>query len=251
MGYTPGHGATAVAFMAARSLERHAPRLRPHLRPGLRVLDLGCGPGSITLGIAERVAPGEVVAVDRDASQVEATAAAARAAGGAAVRPVRADATALPLGDGAVDAALVHAVLEHLPDPVAALREVRRVLAPGGVIVATSPDWGGFPLAPADPGAEAALMRYRAIQTAHGGDVLAGRRLGRHLAHAGFTEVVTDARYEVHAPAERIAGYLAERLDAEGAQADGAALRAWAAVPGAMSAQAWVDAEGRAPAAGR
>lgn len=70
MGYTPGHGATAVAFMAARSLARNAPGLAGLLAPGTRVLDLGCGPGTITAGIAARVAPGEVVAVDAAGSQV-------------------------------------------------------------------------------------------------------------------------------------------------------------------------------------
>ncbi|HWH14556.1 MAG TPA: methyltransferase domain-containing protein [Miltoncostaeaceae bacterium] len=246
MGYTPGHGATAVAFMAARTLERHAPALVPLLRPGLRVVDVGCGPGSITCGIAARVAPGEVTAVDAADPQVEEARRAAAEAGLGNVRALRADAAALPLPDGAADVALVHAVAEHLQDPVAALAEVRRVLVPGGAALVTSPDWGGFLLMPPDAGAETALTRYRELQTAQGGDVRAGRRLGGHMRSAGFGDVAVEARYEMHDPAAPIAGYLADRLAREGDDAAAAALRAWGARPDALFAQCWVDALGRA-----
>src|SRR5687768_16069466 len=79
--YTPGHSQNATDFMARRSLRSHGEFFLPHLTPGVSVLDCGCGPGTITLGIAERIAPARVVGVDFGTSQIErATANAASAA---------------------------------------------------------------------------------------------------------------------------------------------------------------------------
>ena len=69
--YTPGYAANAVDFMARRSVETHAQFLLPHLKPSLRLLDIGCGPGTISIGLAKAVAPGEVIAVDSGPSQIE------------------------------------------------------------------------------------------------------------------------------------------------------------------------------------
>lgn len=69
--YTPGHSQNAVDFMAERTLESHGSFFTPYLETGVSVLDCGCGPGSITLGIAGRTVPGEVVGVDFEQSQVD------------------------------------------------------------------------------------------------------------------------------------------------------------------------------------
>ena len=68
--YTPGHSQNATDFMAKRSLQLHGEFFLPYLTPGVSVLDCGCGPGAITLGIAECIAPGAVMGVDFAASQV-------------------------------------------------------------------------------------------------------------------------------------------------------------------------------------
>ncbi|WP_163513058.1 methyltransferase domain-containing protein [Fodinicola acaciae] len=231
--YTPGWGTRSVSFMADRRLETHGQFFLPHLTPGLRVLDLGCGPGTITVGIGSAVSPGSVVGVDAGAE--------ARTVGN--VRFVRANAYELPFEDGSFDRVFSHALLEHLSEPQRVIAEASRVLARGGVIGVCCPAWDGFLLAPPSESVDAAILAYQNLQAANGGDPRAGRKLGVLLAAAGFVDVRLDARYERYVDAGRIAEYLAEQLPAEPA----AALLAWSADPAAMFAQAWVCATARKP----
>lgn len=261
-GYTPGWSAVASGFMARRTAPTHAGEILARLRPGMDLLDLGCGPGSITAGLARAVAPGTVTGVDRADSQIALARARMDDEGLGNVRLLVAAADALPVADDAFDAAFAHALLEHLPDPDAALAEMRRVVRPGGPVVVVSPDWGGFLLAPADPAVTRAIACYTSIQRTQGGDVHAGRGLGEAMLRAGLTDVAMSARYEVYDDRAAIAGYLAERLEASPEREDdgarggigadevralAAALRGWAERPSGMFAQAWVSAAGRVP----
>src|SRR5688572_5407989 len=108
--------------------------LMPCLRPGMRVLDGGCGSGSITVGLADAVQPGEVVGVDVDAGQLTAARKAASDHGLTNVRFEEASLLSLPFEDDSFDAAYLSSVLEHVTDPAAVLRELCRVVRPGGVI---------------------------------------------------------------------------------------------------------------------
>jgi len=261
-GYTPGWGEDAVVFLERRSAAHHAAAFLAHLRPGMRVLDAGCGPGTITAGLAGAVAPGgAVVAVDRSEDQVERANARFASRGLGHVRACVADAGDLPFADGSFDAALCHAVLEHVADPPAVLAEIGRVVGGGGPVMAASPDWDGFVVAPSDPLVDAALAFYRRIQEANGGDVRAGRRLGQHMRAAGLHGVRMWAEYECHADRRPIAEYLAARIerapDEDDAVARGwasagdirgwaEALRRWCAEPAGLFAQAWIWAGGRA-----
>jgi ubiquinone/menaquinone biosynthesis C-methylase UbiE len=121
------------AELALRTAAKEGAFFVPFLRPGMRVLDLGCGPGSITLGLAETVAPGEVIGVDLQPSQVAQAQALGAARGMMNARFEVADVYRLPFPDGSFDAAFAHVVLMHLREPVRALAEMRRVLRPGGI----------------------------------------------------------------------------------------------------------------------
>jgi SAM-dependent methyltransferase len=108
--------------------------LAPHLRSGMRLLDCGCGPGSITVDLARTVAPGEAIGIDLREDALAHGRALALERGIANVTFEAASVYQLPYPDGAFNAAFACAVLQHLAAPLAALKEMRRVLMPGGVI---------------------------------------------------------------------------------------------------------------------
>ena len=243
--YTPGHTHNATTFMTRRSLQSHGGFFQEQLLPGVVVLDCGCGPGSITLGIAERIAPGRVVGVDFSESQIERAAADATIAGVRNVMFQAADCCALPFEDSSFDRVFSHALMEHLADPVRALREFHRVLKSGGVIGLCSPDWGGFILAPPSAELSRAIDAYRRLQTRNGGDVHVGRKLGTHLRAAGYHDIRLAARYECYESLELIGEYLAAQLERASDALSAEVLRQWSQSEGAMFAQAWVSAVAR------
>jgi SAM-dependent methyltransferase len=108
--------------------------LAPYLRAGMRLLDCGCGPGSITVDLARTVAPGEVIGIDLREDALAHGRALALERGIANLTFEAASVYQLPYPDGAFNAAFACAVLQHLAAPIAALKEMRRVLTPGGVI---------------------------------------------------------------------------------------------------------------------
>jgi len=242
--YTPGHTQNASDFMAKRTLESHGAFFLPYLKSGLSVLDCGCGPGSITMGIAVRIAPGEVVGIDFAQSQIERAKTAAAQGGVRNVRFDTGDVYSLPVDNGTFDRVFSHALMEHLADPVAALRELCRILRPGGVIGVCSPDWGGFMLSPPSPELTRAVDAYMALQSKNGGDVRVGRKLGLHLSAAGFEAVRISARYECYPSLEFIGEYLASQLEREGDARSAVVFRDWSQEKEGMLAQAWVSAVG-------
>lgn len=169
----------------------------PHLQPGMRLLDFGCGPGTITLGLAEAVAPDEVVGVDIESSMVERAQALAAEHGISNARFEVGSVYDLPFLDAAFDAAFSRSVLEHLSQPVEALREVRRVLRPGGVIGLRDGDWGSRIIAPASPLLEEGLALYARLWVRNGGSPQRGREHRALLRAAGFSRIEASAGTEV------------------------------------------------------
>lgn len=127
--YTPGYSSPMVSFMAQRTADTHATFFLPHLKPGWRLLDAGCGPGTITLGLARKVAPGHVIGIDVEDSQFAASREEAQRQD-LNVEFRKAIVYELPFEDQSFDAVFSHALLEHLSDPAVAIAEFCRVLKP-------------------------------------------------------------------------------------------------------------------------
>jgi len=186
--YTHGHHPSVVAQHGRRSAEADAAYVLPHLRAGQRLLDVGCGPGSITRGLARAVAPGETIGIDVSADVLE-TARALEPT----LRFELGDVYALEYADASFDVAHAHQVLQHLTRPIDALHELRRVLRPGGIVAVRDGDYATMIAWPRIPSRERWLGLYQAVARRNGAEPDAGRRLPGWLREAGFTRIQTSA----------------------------------------------------------
>ncbi|AEW97269.1 MULTISPECIES: class I SAM-dependent methyltransferase [Streptomycetaceae] len=213
--YTHGHHESVLRSHRWRTAENSAGYLIGRLRPGMDLLDVGCGPGTITADLAALVAPGTVTAVDEAAGVLEDAAAFAAERGVSNIRYATADVHALDFPDDSFDVVHAHQVLQHVADPVRALREMRRVCRPGGIVAVRESDYDGFAWYPRLPELDEWLALYQRCARANGGEPDAGRRLLSWARAAGFTEVTAGASTWCHADeAERShwGGMWADRI---------------------------------------
>ncbi|SFR77230.1 Ubiquinone/menaquinone biosynthesis C-methylase UbiE [Agromyces sp. CF514] len=187
--YTHGHHESVLRSHTWRTVENSAAYLLPHLREGLAVLDVGSGPGTISLDLARRVRPGQVIGVDASAEIVAQASGLAASSGVENVEFRVGDAYALEFDDASFDVVHAHQVLQHLAHPIDALKEFRRVLRPGGVLAVRDVDYGGVLTSPASDALTRWLELYHAVHAWNGGEPDAGRHLKSWVRAAGFTEV--------------------------------------------------------------
>ena len=197
--YTHGHHDSVLRSHRWRTAENSAGYLLGHLRPGLSLLDVGCGPGTITADLARLVAPGRVLGIERVADPLDE----ARAAGAdlANLSFAVTDVHALDPAAGRFDVVHAHQVLQHLTDPVGALRAMGSVLAPGGLVAVRDADYAAMTWFPADPRLDAWQSVYRQVAQADGAEPDAGRRLHAWAREAGFAEVTASASVWCYASA--------------------------------------------------
>jgi len=191
--YTHGHHESVLRSHEWRTVENSASYLLDALDSGTRVLDVGCGPGTITIDLARRVAPATVVGVDREPEVLERARAAAHAAGVSNVVFDAGDVYALDVPDASFEIVHAHQVLQHLSDPVAALREMRRVCVSGGVVAARDSDYASFTWAPEDPRLTRWLALYHQVARSNAAEPDAGRHLLQWARAAGFAHVDASA----------------------------------------------------------
>lgn len=208
--YTHGHHESVLRAHRWRTVENSAAYLIPHLRADVRLLDVGCGPGTITADFARRVADGVALGIDASADVI---AEARRDHPG--VSFAIGDVYHLDMPDASFDVVHAHQVLQHLADPVAALTEMRRVVRPGGIVAVRDADYGSFTWHPADERLAKWLALYRAIAGANRGEPDAGRYLLSWAQQVGFARITPSASAWCFATPEDRAwwgGLWAERM---------------------------------------
>lgn len=213
--YIHGYAKSVVDSHSHRTVANSAGYLAPLLEPGTRVLDLGCGAGTITAGIAALVAPARVQGVDVDAGVLAVAAANAERTGVANIDFRLGDVHALGFADDTFDVSHAHQVLQHLADPVGALRELARVTRPGGVVAVRDADYGAFTWYPANDGLREWLALYREVARHSRGEPDAGRHLLAWAHAAGLHDVVATSStwtYTCGAGVEWWAGTWSQRV---------------------------------------
>ena len=263
--YTMGYSDEFQKMLHRRSAATHAAHLLPHLKPGQRILDFGCGSGTISVGLAGAVDPGELQGVDMEESQIEIARAAAEAGGHGNAVFQTGDATALPFDDNSFDVAHCHALLTHVPNTQAALAEAKRVLKPGGILAARELIGAStfFEPDPEDIGGAWAI--FSRLLEANGGHPQMGKELKRVFLEAGLSDIRAGASFESFVTTEDVAffhsfaggwffapqtvGAATKYGLATQEQFDGwrRMLEQWRDTPGAFSAIAWGHAIAHKP----
>lgn len=214
--YTHGHHEAVLRSHTWRTAENSAGYLLHHLRSGQTLLDVGCGPGSITVDLAQRVAPAAVVGIDASAEVVAQASALAAEHDLDDVTFEVGDVYSLRFADDSFDVVHAHQVLQHLTDPVAALVELRRVLRPEGLLAVRDSDYAAFTWAPADALLDRWLDLYHQVTDHNRATADAGRHLLGWAQLAGYTDITaTSSTWTFADPASRAwwGGLWADRVE--------------------------------------
>ena len=190
--YINGHQESVLRSHKWRTVENSAAYLLPHLKPDMHILDVGCGPGTITAGLAKLVPAGRVVGLENVPDVLDKARAHAATEGVSIAEFTVGDIHALPFPNGTFDVVHAHQVLQHVADPARVLREMRRVAKPaGGIVAVREADFGGMTWFPGSEGMDAWRVLYSKVARANGGEPDAGRRMLAWALQAGFERAQT------------------------------------------------------------
>ncbi|KAL4879983.1 S-adenosyl-L-methionine-dependent methyltransferase [Aspergillus karnatakaensis] len=184
--YTHGHHASVLRVHGQRTALNSAAFLLPHLQPHMKILDIGCGPGTITVDLAAFVPDGHVTGLEMVGDVLYGARALAESRGIQHIDFVTGDANALAYEDGSFDVVFCHQVLQHVGDPVGVLKEMRRVCKKGGIVAARESDYSVFMWYPELPGLRKWQALYDQVARKNGGEPNAGRHLHVWAREAGF-----------------------------------------------------------------
>lgn len=200
------------ALVNSRSATVYADFLLPHLDGESHLLDLGCGDGAISIGLA--AVAGTVTAVDASPGEYADAVVYAGEVGIDNLTFAEGDATQLGFNDEAFDACFCHSMLEAVPAPADVLRELWRVLRPGGVLGVASTEYDGLILA----GPQVDLLRRsnsirEALWLRWGSNPFLGRELRRLLSEAGFDEVEATSKAFSYGTSELVREFARGRAE--------------------------------------
>ena len=213
--YTHGHAPATLRQHAQRTADEAAAFLLPHLRPGMRLLDVGCGPGSITRGLAERLAPGQVVGLDLSKDALDGARRDAAKRGLTNLVYEEGSVYQLRFADASFDVVYAHQVLQHLRERGSALREMLRVTRPGGFVAVRDVDWGTAAYWPRDPWIDRFIEVHHQTWYRNGGEPQMGRQLRALFNAAGAAELQITAAVWCYATPDETAAWgeaYADRL---------------------------------------
>jgi SAM-dependent methyltransferase len=187
--YNMGYSEQQIRMMCERTLKTHGRFIIPYLKPGMTVLDCGCGPGTMTIDIAKAVFPGKVVAIDISAEQLQVAKANAAAENVTNIVFQAASVSVLPFADNTFDLVFSQALLDHLVKPLDAIREQKRVTKNGGIVAAHSGYFSHKILYPTNPILEEAISLRWQVIAENGGDVDIGIKLGELFYQAELRDI--------------------------------------------------------------
>lgn len=214
--YSHGHHASVLRSHTWRTAVNSAGFLIPHIQPHMAILDIGCGPGTITVDLCKLVPQGHVIGLERAGEVLDHARAHAREKGAQNVQFIEGDANSLSYADNTFDVVFCHQLLQHVNDPVGILREMRRVVKPGGLVAARESDYGSFTWYPEVEGMMGWQSLYRAVAMNNGGEPNAGRMIHAWAKKAGFpaasiTSTASSWCYSTREEVEWWSGLWAER----------------------------------------
>lgn len=206
--YSHGHHASVVKDHARRTATDSARYLIPHIKPTDVILDVGCGPGTITADLAALTTQGKVIGCDAVEGVLQQASQYAASRGLTNVAFQKADANALPFDDNTFDIVHCHQVLQHVKNPVAVLKEMRRVTKSGGVVAAREADYKTFAWYPERPEIARWMELYQKVARANGGEPNSGRYCHVWAKAAGFEPDAINTTWDVW----RYAGVRAQQF---------------------------------------
>ncbi len=250
--YIHGHHESVLRSHSWRTAENSAAYLLPYLKPSMTILDVGCGPGTITADLAERVAPGKLLAIDSGDDAVRVTAEEISRRNLTNTVILKADIYDPDFQSTyheSFDIVHAHQVLQHLPDPIGAMKIMRSLCKPGGLMAVRDADFGASTWFPQSDMLDKWLELYQKLARANKGEPEAGRRLLSWARLSGFENIISSASCWCFAtPEDRLwwgttwadrmtKSAVAEQAEKsamatkEGLQAIAAAWKEWAKAP--------------------
>ncbi len=187
--YVHGHHESVLRSHTWRTVENSAKYLESHLDPQACLLDVGCGPGTITIDFAKRLAKGTVLGIDVSDEIIQKARITSKESGVGNCSFDTGDTYDLDFEDNTFDIVHAHQLLQHLTDPVAAIREMRRVVRPGGIVALRDADYGGMIWAPTDPKLDVWMDLYQRMTRENKVVANAGRYLFSWARQIPFSSV--------------------------------------------------------------